>query len=93
MKSQFDATRLTCLQMFFKALRQISIQLAIYVGSDEITLAELFLSWRHRCFLNPGDSFFDKLLSHHLARAEEPVLDSTEWQPCHFDDLFVAEVL
>ncbi|HEX7771879.1 MAG TPA: hypothetical protein VF435_05625, partial [Pyrinomonadaceae bacterium] len=71
MKSQFDATRLTCPQMFFKALRQTFIQLAIDVGGNEIPFAELFLNHRHRA-LNPGDSFFDKLLSHHLARAEEP---------------------
>ena len=43
--------------------------------------------------LNPGDTFFDKLLTHHLARAEEAILDCAERQSCYFDDLFVAEVL
>jgi hypothetical protein len=34
MKSQFDATRLTALNMFFKAQLQIFVQLAIDVGGD-----------------------------------------------------------
>src|SRR5687768_12332300 len=65
-----------------------------FISSSPSMKAAIF-SVAQICFctgikLDPRDSPVDKLLTHHLARAEQPVLDRAQRQAGNFDDLFVS---
>ena len=92
MSSQLRATIGTTLQMIFKEQRRDPLPVRRRRKRRSDFVRRSFPD-AVACSLNAGDSLFDKLLSHHLARAKEPVLDGAERQAGYFDNLFVAEVL